>query len=177
MSTRDSDKSKPYIPLASLASDGYHDQEKNEATATCFCGEVQFAFQTEGPGLLFIGLCHCTDCRKITASMFSSIFAVAESTVKFIRGKSNLKQFTQSTTIASGNPMTNHFCQTCGTLMYRTGTTLPGALLCRLGTVDDFNLAETKLKPKLEVFTKDRVAWCAAAQIEGIAQYEEQIKL
>jgi len=37
-----SDKSKPYIPVAGLARDGY--SRDGEATATCFCGEVQLAF-------------------------------------------------------------------------------------------------------------------------------------
>lgn len=36
------DKSKPYIPLAGLASDGWSNED--EATATCFCGEVQLVF-------------------------------------------------------------------------------------------------------------------------------------
>lgn len=30
----------------------------------------------------------------------------------------------------------------------------------RIGTVDDFELHETKLKPRIEQFAKDRVAWC-----------------
>jgi hypothetical protein len=36
------DKSKPYIPLAGGASDGWSNEE--EATATCFCGAVQLKF-------------------------------------------------------------------------------------------------------------------------------------
>jgi hypothetical protein len=36
------DKSKPYFPLAGIAQDGY--SNKDEATATCFCGAVQLAF-------------------------------------------------------------------------------------------------------------------------------------
>jgi hypothetical protein len=36
------DKTKPYIPLASCASDGWSTED--EATATCFCGAVQLAF-------------------------------------------------------------------------------------------------------------------------------------
>lgn len=36
------DKSKPYIPLAGLADDGW--SKEDEATATCFCGAVQLAF-------------------------------------------------------------------------------------------------------------------------------------
>lgn len=38
----DGDKSKPYIPLASLADDGW--SKEDEATATCLCGAVQLAF-------------------------------------------------------------------------------------------------------------------------------------
>lgn len=42
LSVRDSDKSKPYIPLAGVATDGW--SKEDEATATCFCGAVQLAF-------------------------------------------------------------------------------------------------------------------------------------
>lgn len=40
----------------------------------------------------------------------------------------------------------------------------------RIGTVDDFNLHETKLKPRVEQFTKDRVGWLGGA--EGVKQVE-----
>lgn len=40
------DTSKPYIPLTSLARDGWSTDE--EATATCFCGAVQLAFVSDG---------------------------------------------------------------------------------------------------------------------------------
>jgi len=39
------DKSKPYLPLAGLANDGYN--KDGEATATCYCGKVQLAFVCE----------------------------------------------------------------------------------------------------------------------------------
>ncbi|KAI0548694.1 hypothetical protein F4679DRAFT_310109 [Xylaria curta] len=70
--------------------------------------------------------------------------------------------------------MTNWFCQTCGTLMYRTSEKIPGVKIARLGTVDDFNLAETKLRPKTEQYIKDRVSWFTgcegtATQAQGSA--------
>lgn len=43
--------------------------------------------------------------------------------------------------------------------MYRVGSAFPGTKICRIGTLDDFNLMETKFKPKIEQFTKDRVNW------------------
>jgi hypothetical protein len=162
------DKSKPYIPLAGSADDGW--SKEDSATATCYCGAVQLAFPTQGPGLLSTFLCHCTDCRKITASMFASNFSIADTHLTHIRGQDNLTAFGQSHTIASGKTMTNYFCSTCGTLMYRTNN--PGKKILRIGTVDDFHLHETKLKPKREIFVKDRVGWLSA--VEGVEQFERQ---
>ncbi|KAK9327503.1 Mss4-like protein, partial [Lipomyces starkeyi] len=95
------DKSKHYIPPAGCADDGW--SKEDEATATCFCGAVQLAFPTHGPGLVDTFFCNCTDCRKITASTFASNFTVADMHLKHLRGRDNLKTFSQSRTIASGN--------------------------------------------------------------------------
>ncbi|KII94907.1 hypothetical protein PLICRDRAFT_33735 [Plicaturopsis crispa FD-325 SS-3] len=162
------EKSKPYIPLSGSASDGWSNDD--EATATCFCGAVQLAFPTQGPGLVSTFICHCTDCRKITASMFASNFSVRDTHLRHLRGRENLKTFSQSRTIASGSSMTDHFCSTCGTLMYRVSSGFPGLSVLRIGTVDDFHLHETKLRPKVEQFTKDRVGWLHG--VEGIRQVE-----
>ncbi len=160
------DRSKPYFPLAGGASDGWSNEES--ATATCYCGAVQLSFPTSGPGLLSTFVCHCTDCRKITASMFASNFSVLDTHLTHVRGRDNLKTYGQSRTIASGNVMTNYFCSTCGSLMYRVGK--PGASILRIGTVDDFHLHETKLRPQREIFVKDRCEWVAA--VKGAEQFE-----
>lgn len=80
-SVRTSDKLQPYFPLAGQAKDGYSNAE--EATATCYCGAVQLAFPVEGPGLISTFVCNCTDCRKITASMFASNFTIKDRCVTF----------------------------------------------------------------------------------------------
>jgi hypothetical protein len=80
-SVRTSDKLQPYFPLAGQAKDGYSNAE--EATATCYCGAVQLAFPVEGPGLISTFVCNCTDCRKITASMFASNFTIKDRYVAF----------------------------------------------------------------------------------------------
>ncbi|KAH8597377.1 Mss4-like protein [Bisporella sp. PMI_857] len=162
------DDSKPYIPLAGLADDGWSTED--EATATCFCGAVQLSFPTSKPGLVNSFICNCTDCRKITASMFASNFTIDDRYLKHLRGRENLKTFAQEKTIASGYTMTNYFCSSCGTLMYRVGAGFPGMSILRLGTVDDFRLHETKLKPRLEQFTNSRVSWLHG--VEGVRQVE-----
>ncbi|KAB8214659.1 Mss4-like protein [Aspergillus novoparasiticus] len=149
------DNSKPYIPIAGGADDGW--SKDSQATATCYCGAVQLAFPTQGPGLIDAFTCHCTNCRKITASMFATNFIVAYTHLRHIRGQENLKFFSQSKIIASGMVMTNYFCTTCGSL-----------IILRTGTVDDFTLYETKLKPRFELYTNGRVGWLQGAT--GVAQ-------
>ncbi|KAI9150880.1 hypothetical protein HJFPF1_10657 [Paramyrothecium foliicola] len=169
MSVANSDKTKPYLPLANLSHDGWSND--HEATATCYCGAVQIIFPTEAPGYIDSFVCNCVDCRKITASMFASNFSVLDTHIRHVRGRDNLTAFGQNKTIITkGNTMMNYFCSSCGSLMYRKGDGFPGVSIMRLGTVDDLNLVETKLKPDVEQFTKDRVAWLHPAK--DIPQYE-----
>ncbi|KAI1801997.1 Mss4-like protein [Daldinia bambusicola] len=172
----------PHFPLAGGADDGWSTED--EATATCYCGAVQLSFAlvhsvdrnpdltqpraptkpTRGPGLVDVFVCNCFDCRKITASMFTTGIIVLDAYVKHLRGREGLRTYAQEKTVASGHVMTNHFCSTCGSLMYRTSTGLPGHSALRLGTVDDFALHETRLKPGVEQYVKDRVSWLPGAE-------------
>ncbi|KAN0121752.1 Mss4-like protein [Hyaloscypha variabilis] len=166
------DRSKPYFPLAGLANDGWSND--HEATATCLCGAVQLAFPLPGnPGFITTFICNCTDCRKITASTFASNFTVTSSSLRHLRGQSNLSTFKQSHTIGSHADMTNYFCKTCGGLMYRVGARFPGEVFMRVGTVDDFTLHETKLFPRVEQFVRDRVSYVKGFDgVEGVVQFQ-----
>lgn len=102
--------------------------------------------------------------------MFTSGFTVADTHLKHLRGRENMKTFSLSNSVLSKNTMTSHFCGTCGTLMYRVSTGSPGLSILRIGTVDDFRLHETKLKPTVEQFTAYRASWVHSA--EGAQQFE-----
>ncbi|KAF2655502.1 hypothetical protein K491DRAFT_548655, partial [Lophiostoma macrostomum CBS 122681] len=154
----DSNDSKSNFPLSGLANDGWSNEK--EATATCYCGAVQLIFPLTAPGLQSSSVvCNCTDCHKITASMFSTLFSVLNSHLKHVRGQDKLKTFAQNKTIYSGKSMSNHFCGDCGTLMYRKSERFPDLSLLRAGTVDDFSLMDTVLKPQVEIWTSKRVGW------------------
>jgi hypothetical protein len=43
--------------------------------------------------------------------------------------------------------------------MYRVSSGYPGMLIPRIGTVDDFEVQSKQLRPTIEQFAKDRVAW------------------
>jgi hypothetical protein len=61
--------------------------------------------------------------------------------------------------------------------MYRRGAGVPGGSILRIGTVDDFKLSETALRPTIEQYIKHRVDWIKdienMVQIEGQASLEE----
>ena len=178
-SVRSSDKSVPYFPLAGQAKDGYSNAE--EATATCYCGTVQLAFPVEGPGLVStfverlprvcllltllsrIGKSFPRPNRgKITAQL------TYHSHLRHLRGQENLSVYSQVATIASGHSMANHFCKTCGTLMYRVGGGFPGCSILRLGTVDEGrdgigNSVISALRWEAKVWTSSR--WCKNMEI------------
>ncbi|KXJ87969.1 Mss4-like protein [Microdochium bolleyi] len=160
------------FPVVHLSSDGWSTDA--EATATCFCGAVQLVLPLQKPGLLNRHVCHCTDCRKIGSAFYQSNITVADTHLRYTRGKDNLASFSESKTIRANATMSNYFCKTCGTLMFRRGDRFPSLTILRTGTVDDNSLAETKLRPQVEQFIERRVAWSepirGAAQVVGMHQ-------
>lgn len=120
------------------------------------------------PGLQGTFVCHCSDCRKVSASMFATNFTSLDSHTRFARGEDNLTVFSQSKTIATGHTMSNSFCKTCGQLMFRASTLAPGSRFMRGGIIDDHSLHDTFLKPDVEIFSEHRAAWLKP--IEGAEQ-------
>lgn len=100
--------------------------------------------------------------------MFASNFIVKDKAITYIRGKEKITRWASNKTIDTGNTMANEFCSVCGTLMNRVSSGFPGMSILRIGTVDDFSLHETKLKPRVEQFCKDRVSWLKGG--EGVQQ-------
>ncbi|KAL4943586.1 hypothetical protein BDV06DRAFT_234489 [Aspergillus oleicola] len=166
--TKNSSTAPSRFPLAGLANDGWSNE--HEATATCFCGAVQLAVPLKAPALVNTFLCHCADCHKITSSMFTSNFTALSSSVRHIRGQSNLKTLKQDKTPSSGSAVTNFTCGTCGSLMYRVSEAFPSIMVLRTGTVDDFGLHGSVFKPGVEVFTGCRAGWLG--RVEGAMQDE-----
>jgi hypothetical protein len=103
--------------------------------------------------------------------MFATNFTVNDKYIRYIRGEDNLTTWGEDVTTSTGKTMTNGFCKTCGTLMWRQGAAFPGTKFMRVGTVDDENLHQTVLRPQKEYFVENRVGWWHgvenAKQIEG----------
>lgn len=102
--------------------------------------------------------------------MFASNLVVKDTYLKHIRGEDKLTRRSQNKTTASGKHMEDSFCSVCGTLMYRRSEAFPGHYIPRIGTIDDFGLQETKFKPRIEIYEKDRCAWVRPADVEKHVQ-------
>lgn len=161
----------PSFPPSGLATNPW--TSNNRTTATCFCGSIQLSFPYQGAGISHITICHCADCRKITASMFASNFNVLDTHLTHERGEEKLKAFTQSASVRSGSEMTNWFCGECGSLMYRVSGRLPGLRILRLGTVDDHALVDGVMRPMYEQFLERRAGWVQDVKGEGVERHQE----
>lgn len=126
-------------------------------------------------------LCHCLDCRRISGATFSNNLIVPEDNFKLESGTwgppfSKLyKYLTISTgkpkeiskTADSGNKITSHFCPDCGTTLFRTGDSFPGAVVVKAGILDDTDFPNNNV-PGAELYVGHRVQW--NKEVDGAAQ-------
>ncbi|KAE9372032.1 hypothetical protein N431DRAFT_535718 [Stipitochalara longipes BDJ] len=126
----------------------------------CFCNKIRVNFTGEPNGKV---LCHCLDCRKISGATFSNNLIVPENNFKLESGKP--KEITK--TADSGKKITSHFCPDCGTTLFRTGESFPGAVIIKAGVLDDPSFPDDNV-PAGELFVGHRVKW--NSEIDGAQQ-------
>ena len=125
-------------------------------------------------------LCHCLDCRKISGGSYSNNIVVPEDNFKLESGSAFClpvccglvltivgKPKTISKVADTGKNITSHFCPDCGTTLYRTGESFPGAVIIKAGILDDAEWPNKNV-PKGELFAGERVSW--HPPVEGAAQ-------
>lgn len=117
-------------------------------TGGCLCGAVRY--QTRGEPFK-TGLCHCTDCRKVTGTSF---LAYADW---------HPHQFEYTGEVATYDGRS--FCPACGSRLFNadeTGTEV------YLGSLDD---APNAIKPQVEGWCKRREPWLPTNA--GVPMYPE----
>ncbi|XXG95606.1 1 3-beta-glucanosyltransferase gel4 [Hypoxylon texense] len=126
----------------------------------CFCGKVRISYEGEPVGK---AVCHCTDCRKITGSTYSTNLIVPGAGFKILSGTPK----SISKVAESGKEITSHFCGDCGTTLFRDGPSFGDNKVIKVGTLDDLNALDDA-KPTVELFVPNRVSW--VQEIPGTAQ-------
>src|SRR5947207_14131450 len=98
-------------------------------TGGCYCGEVRYQcveVQT------FRGLCYCRTCQTISGGAGNLFMAVDAQTFQFTQGAPHA--FNKKD--RPGSP-TRHFCGICGVHLTARSERAPGAVLVKVGTLDD----------------------------------------
>ena len=95
----------------------------------CYCGALRY--KADG-NALFKGQCHCRECQYISGGHPNAIMAMPEASFTYTKGSP--KQFRRGDL---PNPVTREFCADCGTHILGKGSSVPGALMLKVGTLDD----------------------------------------
>ncbi|KAJ7699244.1 hypothetical protein B0H17DRAFT_1129315 [Mycena rosella] len=153
MSLAAADKSKPYFPLAGLANDGFSNQDE----------------PTHSPGLGESFICHCTDCHKITHPCLPPASWLPTPTCATARRGQPLR-IQPGVHRRHAQHHRHSLLQDVRHAHVPRQHGVPGMHITRVGTVEDFNLQETILKPKAEQFVKYRMVWLSGG--EGVQQVQ-----
>jgi hypothetical protein len=113
-------------------------------TGGCYCGEVRY--QGEGPSLMR-GLCYCRTCQAISGGAGNFFMAVDAKSFQFTKGTP--RSFNKQD--RPGSP-TRHFCEACGVHLTARSERAPGAVLIKVGTLDDPGVFEG---PQLVTWTSE----------------------
>jgi hypothetical protein len=116
--------------------------------AHCCCGQLSLTCEGEP---VRIAICHCLECQRRTGSVFGAAARFPRQQVTRIAGRS-----TTFTRVAdSGNPITFHFCPSCGTTVYWEPARFPDTIAVAIGAFADPQFPP----PRLSIYEQRRHAW------------------
>ena len=104
-------------------------------SGSCFCGTVKYEVRGELGRAYY---CHCSRCRKISGSAFSSNAVVNSGDFVVTQGEDSLKATTSDTGIS------RVFCANCGS-----------SILVRLGTLD----TPAEHGPQMHIYAASNANW------------------
>jgi len=125
----------------------------------CYCGGVRYR-ATGDP--VFKGQCHCRECQYISGGHPNVVMAMPESGFSYTKGAP--KQFRRGDL---ERPVTREFCAECGTHILAKSSALPGALIIKVGTLDDPSVYGS---PQMAIFLIDKQSFHHVP--EGIPTFE-----
>jgi hypothetical protein len=125
----------------------------------CLCGNVRYELKSE-PSMAAV--CHCTHCQRQSGGVFSTNLVIAEH--DYVQhGETKVFQDQGD----SGKPVYRHFCGECGSPILSKVAAMPGVVLVKAGTLNDFS----GLTPAIEVYTEHAADW--VAPIVGARRFKQ----
>jgi hypothetical protein len=111
----------------------------------CYCGALRYE---AGGDPVFKGQCHCRECQYISGGSPNVVMGMLDGAFQYTKGAP--KQFQRSDL---PTPVTREFCAECGTHILAKSPGLPGAVILKVGTLDDPSVFEA---PQMVIWTIDK---------------------
>ena len=130
-----------------------------EIEGGCYCGALRF--KAEGDAL-FKGQCHCRECQYASGGGPNFFMGLPEAGLSYTKGQP--KPFSRSDL---DNAVTREFCAECGTHILTRSPGMPGAVILKVGTLDDPGVYGG---PQMAIYTMDKQTFHQLP--EGLASFE-----
>ncbi len=114
-------------------------------TGHCYCGKLRYE---AGGATLMKLMCHCRECQYFTGGNSLPLIVTPDAEFKYTAGE--VKSFARSDLAA---PVKRDFCPHCGTHVVSRAPGMPGAVIIKVGSLDDPSVFE---KPGVSIFTIDK---------------------
>ena len=125
----------------------------------CYCGSIRY--RAEGDALLKVQ-CHCRECQYISGGSPNLTMGMPEAGFAYTKGAPSSFRRTDLET-----PVTREFCPECGTHILARSPALPGALMLKVGTLDDPSIFGA---PQMAIFALDQQSFHQIP--EGVPAFE-----
>jgi hypothetical protein len=112
----------------------------------CHCGAIRF--EVTGP-IQAVGNCHCTICRRVHGTPYSTFAQVARGDLKLTSGADAIRRY------RSSEPVERSFCGTCGSHFTFAFDGMPAVLWVAAGALDD----HPSLRPAHHMFVRSKASW------------------
>jgi hypothetical protein len=136
-------------------------RENNIRTGGCQCGAVRYEL-TAPPQRVYV--CHCTECRKQSASAFGISVIVSSADLRLVRGTP--KQW--SRLADSGRMIDCFFCADCGSRIWHGNKERSDAISIKGGSLDQ----PVDLSAAIHIWTKRALPGIVIP--EGAQRYQEE---
>ena len=128
----------------------------------CHCGCITYEAEVDPDT---VGICHCTDCQRMTGTAYRVTVRSLKGTFKLLSGQPKI----YIKTAESGNQRAHGFCPECGTPLYATTVGNPEVYGIRVGTTRQ----RTQLRPKRQGWCRSALDW--VMNLESLPKNPKQI--
>lgn len=114
----------------------------------CTCGAVRYRCEGEP---VMAAHCHCRDCQRSSGAAMATVFAVPKAAFTLLQGRTATYVYIGD----SGQPVTRHFCPTCGAPLFTDVTVMPDILFIRAASLDE----PARIQPTMHIYCDSAQPW------------------